>query len=110
VHFERADEGLRRVLENLLELAGIPSIAAALDRHAYTVAVHDAGHLRRRQEDGLFHAFDTHEAEARAVGTDDAFGDAGRFRIPARTLVPGAKLSILSFQRFSNEVKANAFD
>ena len=47
---------------------------------------------------------------SRAAGLRDAFGNAGRFRVPARALVPATKLSILSFQRFSNEGKANAFD
>jgi hypothetical protein len=101
VHLEGADEGFRGMFEDLFQLAGIPAIAAALDGDAHAIAVHDTGHLRRRQEHGIFHAFDTHEAEARAVGADDAFGDAGRFRLPARALVPGTKLSILSFQRVS---------
>jgi hypothetical protein len=35
--------------------------------------VHDAGHLRRRQEHGFFLPFDTHEAETGAVRAHDSF-------------------------------------
>ena len=54
MHFERAHERLRRVFENLFEPARIAAIAAALDRDAHAIAVHDARHLRRRQEYGFF--------------------------------------------------------
>jgi hypothetical protein len=76
VDFERADECLRGVLEDLLELAGIAAVAATLDRDTHAIAVHDAVHLRRRQEDRILLSFDAHEAEARAVGAHDAFGGA----------------------------------
>ena len=75
VDFQRSDECLGGVLEDLFEASRIAAIAAALHGHAHAVAVHDAGHLRRRQEHGLFLAFDAHEAEAGAIGAHDAFGD-----------------------------------
>ena len=91
VHFERADERLGRMFEDLLEPARIAAIAAALDRHAHAVAVHDTGHLRRRQENGFFLAFDAHEAEAGAVGADDAFGRAAMAGRPGIRRLPAAR-------------------
>ena len=37
--------------------------------------MHDAGHLRRRQEHGFFLPFDAHEAEAGAIGAHDSLGN-----------------------------------
>ena len=112
VHFHRADEGLGRVFDDLLEPAGIAPVATALDGHAHAVAVHHADHLRRRQEHGFFLALDPHEAEARAIGAHDAFGDpwkCGCWGVPRRARralpvfmhgrAPRAPLAVVSFHR-----------
>ncbi len=75
VNLERRDERLGGVLDDFFQPPGIAAVAAALDRDADAVAVHHAGHLRRRQEHGFFLALDAHEAEAGAVRAHDAFGD-----------------------------------
>jgi hypothetical protein len=64
------------VFDDLLELARVTAIAAALHRHAHAIAMHHAHHLARRQEHRVFLAFHAHEAESGAVGTDDTFGGA----------------------------------
>ena len=98
VHFHRADESLGGVFEDLLELAGIAPVATALDGHAHPVAVHHAGHLRRRQEHGIFLALDPHETEARAIGAHDAFGGV-RHRGAATGGLARRLLSIVSLAR-----------
>src|SRR4029077_17770056 len=75
--FQRSDESLGGVLEDFFQAARVTAVAAALDRHAHAVAVHDAGHLRWRQEHRFFLAFDAHESEAGAVGAHDTFGHPG---------------------------------
>jgi hypothetical protein len=76
VDLHRAHEGLGAVLEDLLQPARVAPIPAALDGHAHAIAVHHAHHLARWQEYGLFLSLDAHEAEAGAIGADDAFGRA----------------------------------
>ncbi len=43
--------------------------------HAHAIAMHDANHLRWRQEHRIFLAFDAYEAESGPIGADDALGD-----------------------------------
>jgi len=73
-HFHRADEGLGGMFDDLFEPAGIAAVATALDRYPHPVAMHHAGHLRRREEHCVLLPFDPYEAEARAIGAHDAFG------------------------------------
>ena len=71
--FDGAQEGFDATLEHLLDPARPALVAALLRHHAYTIAVHQARHLPRWQEDVVGHALDAHKAEAGAVGQDSAF-------------------------------------
>ena len=100
VDFQRSHERLGGVLEDLLEAARVPAVAAALDRHAHAIAMHDSGHLRRREEHGFFLAFDSHESKAGAIGAHDAFGDSCMaLRLPGRSGMGAARPLFLRMTR-----------
>ena len=50
VNFESPDEGLGGMFEDGFQLPGVPSVTPALHAHAHPITVHDANHLRRRQD------------------------------------------------------------
>ena len=73
--FHRTEEGGHATLEDLLERAGPAVGRIAGDLHPQAIPVHDAAHLRRRQEDALLEAINLEEAIAGAVGADGPLDD-----------------------------------
>ncbi len=92
--------------------SGVPPVAPAFHADAHPIAMHDADHLWWRQEHGFFLPFDPYEAESRAIGAHDAFGDPwkrGCRGVPRRARralpvfmhgrAPRAPLAVVSFHR-----------
>ncbi len=100
LEFHRAQERSDASFHHLHERSGPAVGRIARHLHAQPVAMHDAAHLRWRQEDALFESVNLEEAVAGAIGADDAFygcavadrgaRDGGLAGTPCRALVGAA--------------------
>ena len=75
VALDHAEVSVESALEDAGDASGPAALVILLQAEADAIALHEPGHLARRQEHAALETLDARKAEARAIGRDDALGD-----------------------------------